>query len=104
MEELAKTLGLTIPGMGIVATKVQPNNLHRAVINDLRNKRLGHFGDGVIPQPPLFDAEIPQTVDVARGADPDSDLRTFKGKYGRASDPLKSLVQEIRSICEKIKS
>ncbi|HZM03838.1 MAG TPA: AAA family ATPase [Candidatus Saccharimonadales bacterium] len=103
VKELANTIGLQIPPLGIIATKVQGNDLHRRVISDLRNKRLGHFGEGSTPQPPLLAAEIPQTVDVARGADPDSDLRTFKGKYGKAYEPLKSLVLEIRGLCEKKK-
>jgi chromosome partitioning protein len=103
IKELANTVGIQIPPIGIIATKVQVNDLHRRVISDLRNKRLGHFGEGTTPQPPLLEAEIPQTVDVARGADVDSDLRTFKGKYGKAYAPLKSLVQEIRGLCEKKK-
>jgi len=104
INQLASTLGRSIPALGIVATKVQANDLHRRVINDLRAGRLGKFGDnGPLPQPPLFEAQIHQTVSVSRGADMDAGLRTFKGKYGSASDDLAQLTQEILNTCEKKK-
>src|SRR6266404_4063922 len=87
VKDLGTSIGREIPPLGIVATKVQGNDLHKRVIFELRNKNLGQFGkDGKLPQPPLLASEIPQTVDVARGADVEADLRTFKGKYGRAYD------------------
>ncbi|AWL99397.1 AAA family ATPase [Bradyrhizobium amphicarpaeae] len=98
-------IGKVIPPVGIVATKVQANNLHRRVITDLRSGRLGHFGaSGGLRQPPLFANTIPQTVDVARGADVDADIRTFKGKYGAAYPALRGLTEEITQLCEKRKS
>src|SRR5262245_45344090 len=43
----------SIPALGIVATKVQSNNLHSRVIADLEARRLGRFGDsGALAQPP----------------------------------------------------
>lgn len=105
IKRFSDDIDLQIPALGIVATKVQSNNLHRRVIDDLQAQRLGRFGDsGALQQPPLFSASIPQTVDVARGVDVESDLRTFKGKYGRAYDSLRALTQEIQTICEKKKS
>jgi len=104
IKQLSDTISRDIPPLGIIATKVQANDLHRSVINDMRNKRLGHFAESDIPQPPLLTAEIRQTIDVARGADVDADLRTLKGKYGRAYDDFKILAQEIHDICEKKKS
>lgn len=93
-----------IPALGIVATKVQGNNLHGRVVADLKAKRLGRFSErGGLPQPPLFVNQIPQTVAVARGADVDADIRTFKGKYGTAYDALRGLTQEIKLLCEKKK-
>ena len=81
---------------------MQANNLHRRIIEDLRECRLGRFGEaGALSQPSLFESTIPQTVDVARGADVDADLRTFKGKYGRAYPALRQLTQEIKVACEK---
>ena len=81
---------------------MQPNNLHRRVIEDLKAGRLGRFGEkGGTPQPPLFPSTIPQTVAVARGADVSLDLHTLKGKYGDAYPSLHSLTQEIMQICEK---
>ena len=83
---------------------MQSNNLHDRVITDLKARRLGRFGEpGGMPQPPLFDNAIPQTVAVARGADVDADIRTFKGKYGAAYDSLSGLTNEIKRLCEKKK-
>lgn len=104
VERFAKDIGRSIPALGIVATKVQLNNLHSRVIADLKARRLGRFGESEgIPQPPLFDNTIPQTVAVARGADVDADIRTFKGKYGAAHDFLAGLTNEIKRLCEKKK-
>ena len=101
----AQDIGRPIPALGIVATKVQANNLHRRVVADLQSQRLGRFGEReVVPQPPLFANKIPQAVDVARGADVDADFRTFKGKYGTAYPALHGLTQEINQLCEKKKN
>jgi chromosome partitioning protein len=105
VERFAQDTGRPLPALGIVATKVQSNNLHSRIIEDLRQRRLGHFGEaGALAQPPLFQSTIPQTVAVARGADVDADLRTFKGKYGSAYDNLRHLTQEIKQTCEKKKT
>ena len=104
VERFAQDIGLPIPPIGIVATKVQENNLHGRVIADLKAKRLGRFSKlGGLPQPPLFKNNIPQTVVVARGADVDADISTFKGKYGNAYDALHGLTLEIKQLCEKKK-
>jgi chromosome partitioning protein len=98
-------IGRPIAPLGIVATKVQGNNLHARVIQDLQAGRLGRFGDdGGLRQPPLFTNRIPQTVAVARGADVDADIRTLKGKYGGAYDSLRGLSQEIKRRCESKKA
>lgn len=102
--QLARSLGIEIPALGIVATKVQGNNLHRRVIDDLRHSRLGNFAEATVPQPLLFESTIPQTVEVARGADVDADKRTFRGKYGIAYEKLRALTEEIIERCEKNKS
>ncbi len=104
LERFSRELNRSLPALGIIATKVQSNNLHRRIIEDLRARRLGHFGEaGGLAQPPLFQSTIPQTVAVARGADVEADIRTFKGKYGNAYDDLRRLTQEIKQICEKKK-
>ncbi len=101
VHRFAEDTGREIKPLGIVATKVQHNNLHRRVMDDLRERRLGRFAEGsALAQPPLFESTVPQTVAVARGADVDADLRTFKGKYGNAYLPLRQLTQEIRTACE----
>ena len=100
----AADVGRPIPALGIVATKVQANNLHSRVIADLRERRLGRFGNGgMLAQPPLFTQTVPQTVTVARGADVASDIRTFKGKYGTAYDALRGVTQALMRLCEKKK-
>lgn len=104
VERFAKDIEREIPALGIVATKVQGNNLHDRVIADLKARRLGRFGESNgVAQPPLFINTIPQTVAVARGADVDADIRTFKGKYGAAYDSFHGLTQEIKRLCEKKK-
>ncbi|NNC31683.1 AAA family ATPase [Longimicrobium terrae] len=101
VSRFATDIGREIPALGIVATKVQGNNLHARVIDDLRANRLGRFGvENGLTQPPLFTNTIPQTVAVARGADVEADIRTFKGKYGTAYEPLRGLTLEIKRICE----
>ncbi len=100
----SQDIGFPIPPLGIVATKVQSNNLHDRIIADLKAKRLDRFAKpDALPQPPLFGNVIPQTVAVARGADVDADIRTFKGKYGTAYESLRGLTQEIKQLCEKKK-
>jgi chromosome partitioning protein len=105
VERFARDIDRQIPALGIIATKVQANNLHRRIMDDLKARHLGRFGEaGALPQPPLFEHYVPQTVAVARGADVGADLRTFKGKYGGAYDALKGLTQEIKLLCEKKRS
>lgn len=105
VSRLAKDLNRELPALGIVATKVQANNLHRRVIDDLRARRLGKFGsENKLEQPPLFESEIKQTAVVARGADTSADLRTFKGKYGDAYASLQTLAREIDAKCQMKKS
>lgn len=102
VDRFAKDMGRPISTLGIVATKVQANNLHRRVMDDLGAQRLGRFGDGGgLAQPALFKNSIPQTVAVARGADVEADIRTLKGKYGDAYKALRGLTQEIKLACEK---
>lgn len=102
VDRFATDIDRAVPALGIVATKVQSNNLHNRVIADLSAQRLGHFSstDMRLGQPPMFKSTIRQTVVVARGADVDSDIRTFKGKYGTAYDDYLALTKEIQQLCE----
>jgi len=105
VDRFATDIGRPIPALGIIATKVQANNLHRRIIGDLRARRLGRFGEaGTLPQPPLFENSVPQTVAVARAADVEADIRTFKGKYDGAYVALSGLTEEVMQICEKKKN
>jgi chromosome partitioning protein len=101
VQRFSDAIRLPIPPLGIVATKVQRNNLHDRVMADLQAGRLGRFAEeGAIGQPPLFTNYIKQTVAVARGADVESDIRTFKGKYGEAYPAFSGLAKEIKALCE----
>jgi chromosome partitioning protein len=105
VQRFAEDIGRAVPALGIVATKVQRNNLHTRVMDDLKARRLGRFGEGgALKQPPLFVSNIPQTVNVARGADVDADIRTFRGKYGNAYDSIRGLAKEIKALCETRRS
>jgi len=101
VNRFSKDMDRSLPALGIVATKVQNNSLHKRIIDDLRAQRLGRFAeqDG-LEQPPFFENIIPQTVSVSRGADVDADIRTFKGKYGSAYPNLQGLTQKIKELCE----
>lgn len=104
VSNFSSDIGRTVSPLGIVATKVQSNDLHRRVVSDLKNERLGRFSESdVLQQPPLFQNQIPQTVTVARGAGVNSDIRTFKGKYGAAYNEFLGLTKEIIERCEKKK-
>lgn len=104
IDRFARDIDRQIPPLGIVATMVQRNGLYDRIIADLRAKRLGRFSQpNGLPQPPLLGNSIPRTVVVARGADVNADLKTFKGKYGNAFGPLQSLTQEVMKLCEKKK-
>lgn len=107
VDRFAQDVNRLIPALGIVATKVQNNGLHDRVVSDLKKGHLGEFGKSSklnkLSQPKLFSNTIPQTVAVARGADTNADIRTFKGKYGNAYDALSGLTKEIMQLCEKKK-
>ncbi|MEJ7608099.1 MAG: hypothetical protein WKF37_17980 [Bryobacteraceae bacterium] len=99
VERFAKDIDRSIPPLGIVATKVQVSNLHRRIIDDLKARRLGRFAEaGAIQQPPLFEHSIPQSVSVARGADVEADIRTFKGKYAAAYESFRGRPRNQESM------
>lgn len=101
IHKFSQDIGRSIPALGIVATKVQANNLHKRVLADLGARRLGKFGEkNALIQPSLFKNSIPQAVAAARGVDMDSGAKTFRMKYGSAYEPLRGLTTEIRAICE----
>ncbi|MDR5740756.1 MULTISPECIES: AAA family ATPase [unclassified Caballeronia] len=101
VRRFAQEVKQSIEPLGIVATKVQGNNLHVRVMSDLSHGRLGKFAESDVPQPRFFKHHIPQSVAVARGADAQADLRTFKGKYGvPAYEALLGVTQEIQTLCE----
>jgi chromosome partitioning protein len=99
--QLAADLERPIPALGIVATRVQKNALHERVLGELRTGRLGRFlQHPEVAQPHLFEALIPQSVDVARAADFIAGPRTLITKYGDASKAYSNLTKEILNRCE----
>jgi chromosome partitioning protein len=86
-------VGHLVKPLGIVASKVRSNALHDRICEDLKRGRLGRFAkaNGSVTQPPLFDARVPESVDVARGADVEGGLNTLRQKYGSA--PYKAFLQ-----------
>jgi len=101
VEKFARDIERNIPPIGVVATKVQANQLHNRILEDLRIRRLGRFGEAnALAQPPLFKNYIPQAVAVARSADVEADIRTLKGKYGTAYDSFRGLTEEVIAACE----
>ena len=106
IDRFSNDLGRPIRPLGIVATKVQIQiPLHNRIMEDLRQGRLFKGKKTDLTQPPLFESFIKQNTATATGADSDSNLRTFKGKYG---DPnagaFQSLTKEILEKCNPSKS
>jgi chromosome partitioning protein len=105
VDRFARDSQRSIPALGIVATKVQANNLHARVISDLKGRRLGRFGEsGRLAQPPVFESIVPQSVAVARSADVLAGMTTLRQKYGEAYTQLHALTREIKALCDNTKS
>jgi chromosome partitioning protein len=94
-----------IKALGIVATKVQGNmDLHTRIMRELGERRLFSGKSTDLKQPPLFKHYIKQNVDTARGAEPESYIRTFKKKYGPNYDDFYGVTTEILESCNPPKS
>ncbi len=92
----SEDLGRIIKPLGIIATKVSLlGNLHSRVIRDLQNGRLFKGKQTDLKQPPLFTTVIKQNTNTAEGADHESNIRTFKGKYGPNAENFSALTKEI---------
>ena len=100
----SENINRVIKPLGIVATKVQGNELHQRVMRDLGEGRLFDGKQTDLKQPSLFQHHIMQNVNTARGADSDSNLRNFKHKYGPNYEPLLGLTKEILDKCNPPKS
>lgn len=93
-----------IKALGIVATKVQGNDLHSRVMRELREGRLFDGKQTDLKQPSLFQNHIMQNVSTARGADSEANLNTFRQKYGPNFESLLGLTKEILEKCNPPKS
>jgi chromosome partitioning protein len=93
--------------LGIVASKVKGNALHRRVSEDLRRGRLGRFGrpGNRMKQPPLFEAQVKECVDVARGAEVTAGFNTLRQKYGQEMyKAFLQLTEEFEQRCLQMAS
>ena len=101
----SENINRAIKPLGIVATKVQGNmELHTRVLRDLREGRLFDGKQTDLKQPPLFQHHIMQNVNTARGADSNSNLSTFRQKYGPNYEDFFGLTKEIFEKCNPPKS
>jgi chromosome partitioning protein len=97
--------GHVVAPLGIVASKVRGTALHARICEDLKRQRLGRFSkeNATVKQPPLFGAQVPESVDVARGADVEAGLNTLRQKYG--ATPFKALLaltEEFEQKCQQM--
>ena len=101
----SENINRSIKPLGIVATKVQGNDLHTRVMRELREGRLFEGKQTDLKQPPLFQHHIMQSVDTGRGADSDANLNTFRKKYGTNNyESVLGLTKEIFEKCNPPKS
>lgn len=99
------SINRVIKPLGIVATKVQGTiDLHARVLNELRENRLFAGKETDLKQPPLFEHHIMQNAHTARGADSDTNLNTFRKKYGPNYEDFLGLTREIIQKCNLPKS
>lgn len=99
IERFSCDLGRPIKPLGIVATKIQKNDLHDRIIRELKAGQLFKGKNTELEQPRLFSNIIKQNVATARGADAVANLRTFNQKYGINADTFRGLTQEILERC-----
>jgi chromosome partitioning protein len=103
--EFSENINRVIKPLGIVATKVQGTiDLHARVLRDLRENRLFDGKDTDLKQPSLFQNQIKQNANTARGADSESNLTTFRQKYGPNYEEFFGLTREILEKCNPPKS
>jgi hypothetical protein len=74
------------------------------VLRDLRENRLFDGKDTDLKQPALFQNQIKQNANTARGADSESNLTTFRQKYGPNYEEFFGLTKEILEKCNPPKS
>lgn len=101
----SESINQQIKPLGIVATKVNGNStLHPQVVLTLKEGRLFQGKDTELKQPPLFNNRIQEATATARGADFESNVSTFKQKYGINADAFYGLTKEILEQCNPPKN
>jgi chromosome partitioning protein len=94
-----------IKSLGIIATKVNgQNTLHSEVLRMLGEGRLFDGKPGEIKQPHLLRDSIQEATATARGADFESNISTFKQKYGRNADAFVGVTREIIEKCKQARN
>jgi hypothetical protein len=74
------------------------------VIQTLRKGHLFNSKKTTLTQPPLFQNHIQEATATSRGADFESNINTFKQKYGVNADAFYGLTKEILEKCNPPKS
>ncbi len=92
VEQFSQEIAEDIEPLGIALTKCQANNLHRNTAQQLRKD---------VKMPPVFEAVIPQAVDVARAAEYGTQV-TLAGKWGNLGlrENFEALTEEVLSKLE----
>ncbi len=94
-----------IKSLGIVATKVNgQNTLHSEMLRVLRDGKLFDGKAGDIKQPALLKEWVREATATARGVDFESNVSTFKQKYGPNAEPFVNITREILEKCKQPKS
>ncbi len=105
IDRFSESIGRQIKPIGIIATKVNGvNTLHSRMLTELRDGRLFQGKTTDLKQPPLFPTTIQEATATSRGADFDSNVGTFKDKYGPNANKVKTLTAEIIERCRATKS
>jgi chromosome partitioning protein len=100
-----ESINHTIQPIGIVATKVNgQNTLHSQVMQTLRSGQLFNRKNTDLTQPPMFTNYIHEATATSRGADFESNVNTFKQKYGVNAEVFLGLTKEILEKCNSPKS
>jgi chromosome partitioning protein len=101
----SESINHRIKPLGILATKVNgQNTLHTEVLQTLRDAKLFAKKDGGTKQPPLLKEWVYEATATARGVEYESNISTFKQKYGRNADVFVNITREIVEKCKQPKN
>jgi chromosome partitioning protein len=101
----SESINHRITPLGIVATKVNgQNTLHTEVVRTLREGGLFSGKKTDLKQPPLLKDVIKEATATSRGAEYESNISTFRQKYGPNADAFVNITREIVEKCGQPKN